>query len=101
MPAIVDDMNSYKLNDHVTVDPAAPTEIVELTCWATTARDNPNAHLGAEIWRVRGSVTGDQGNWATGSLITALGGEWSLTVPSVYPNGYGIPRGDFTVSSID
>jgi len=86
---------------NVTVDPAAPTEIVELTCWATTSRDNPNAHLGAEIWRVRGSVTGDQGNWATGSLITALGGEWSLTVPSVYPNGYGIPRGDFTVGAID
>jgi len=87
--------------ESVTVDAAAPTEIVELTCWATTSRDSPNAHLGAELWKVKGSVTGDQGNWKTGDTIAAIGGEWSLKIPSVYPDGYGVPRGAFTVGGID
>lgn len=86
---------------NVTVAPTAPTEVVELRCWAVTARDAVNAYLGHELWTVNGSVSGEQGNFATGDVITEANGAWSMTIPPVYPQGYGNPRGEFSVRSID
>lgn len=83
----------------VVIDAAAPTEIIELKCWASTSRDSPNAHLGAEIWSVNGSVTGAVGNFKTGDTISPASGEWSLVIPAVFPIGYGDARGEFSVRS--
>lgn len=85
----------------VVIGAGAPTEIIELKCWAATSRDSPNAHLGAEIWSVKGSVTGNVGNFKTGDTITPASGLWSLVIPPVFPIGYGDARGEFSVRSID
>lgn len=93
--------SSYAQNialQNVTIGSAAPTEIIELRCWATTARDSTNAHLGAELWTVKGSVSGDQGNFKTGDLITV--GASSFIIPTQYPIGYGNTHGNFTVRNI-
>jgi hypothetical protein len=86
---------------NVVISAGAPTEIIQLECWATTARNSPNAHLGAELWTARGSVVGPLGNFKTGDTISPPGGEWSLAIPAVYPEGYGDARGEISVSSIE
>ena len=85
----------------LSVGAAAPTELVELRCWAVSVADHPNAHLGAELWQVSGAVSGLVSNFATGELITSPDGYWQMRIPSVYPDGYGSPRGDFTVTEIN
>ena len=86
---------------NVVIGGGAPTEIIELKCWAATSRDSPNAHLGAEIWSAKGSVIGTVGNFKTGDTISPASGEWSLVIPPVFPIGYGDARGEFSVRSIN
>lgn len=85
----------------LTVGGAAPTELVELRCWAATSADHPNAHLGAELWEASGAVSGVVGNFKTGELIASPSGFWSMRIPSVYPDGYGISRGKFSVTEMN
>lgn len=81
----------------------AGTELVTATCFAVTGRDNPNAHLGAELWKVKGSLAGDAGEAVTGVPFSVAGSpsDWGFTIPQRLPDGYGDPHGVFSEISID
>jgi hypothetical protein len=85
----------------VTVDPTTPTELVEATCIAATSRDAPGAGLGAEIWEVRGSVSGlILDAIKSGELINAA--TFAARIPQKIPTGYTAhARGDFTVKEVN
>lgn len=87
--------------DSIYVAPGAAQEVIELRCWAVGPEQSPNAHLGREIWEVVGSISGSLGNFFTGDTVAPGSGDWSLVMPSIYPNGYPAAHGSFTVESID
>ncbi|CAK0763536.1 hypothetical protein CCP4SC76_3940003 [Gammaproteobacteria bacterium] len=76
--------------DPFEVLPHAKTEIITAECIAATAQEN--AGVGREKWSVKGSVSGDLGILSSGESITRAD-EFSLTIPSKYPPGWGTPRG--------
>lgn len=85
----------------IVVNSGAATEVIELRCWAVSPDVSPNARLGHELWAVKGSVSGDIGNFATGDTIADPAGNWSVVVPQVFPDGYPGAHGSFTVEQIN
>lgn len=79
---------------------ASATELIEIKCWAATAKDHPNASLGRELWQVKGSVSGVlASSYRTGDLFSGGGIRFSL--PVKLPDGYGAGnRGRFSVAGI-
>lgn len=80
----------------------ASTELIVATCFAVTSTDHPLARLGAERWKLKGSVSGD----ATDDVITGLpytdpAGKFGLTIPQRLPDGYGVQRGRFSIVDIE
>lgn len=74
----------------IEVASAAPTETLSIDCISA-------AIVGAEIWSVRGSVSGDLGNAISGQEFAA--GSYSLTIPQQFQPG-GIPPGDKSAALI-
>lgn len=78
----------------------AATELVEATCFAVTSADHPLARLGAERWKLKGSVSGDLGDIVTNVPYVEPDSKFGLTIPQRLPDGYGVQRGRFTVTDI-
>lgn len=80
--------------------PGASTELIEARCWAATSKDHPAAGVGRELWQVKGSVSGLlASNLVTGTLFTAPD-KFGFTIPTVLPDGFGVPRGRFSVTDV-
>jgi hypothetical protein len=77
----------------------AATEIVTATCFAVTAEDHPLAHLGAERWKLAGSVSGDLGEIVSGIPFLDPNNKFGLTIPTRLPDGFGLAKGRFEVAS--
>lgn len=75
----------------VAVEPAAPTEIVTLTCASV-------AVLGGERWRVKGSVSGGLPDCITGAPYS--GGDYGWTIPRVMPPDTPASKGKISVKDI-
>jgi len=75
----------------VAVDTDAPTEIVTLTCASV-------AVLGGELWRVKGSVSGNLPDCKTG--VPYGGGDYGWTVPRVLPPETTAASGKISVKDI-
>lgn len=75
----------------------AATELVVATCFAVTAVDHPLARLGAERWKLKGSVSGELGEIVTAEPFTAPDASFGLTIPQRLPDGYGVQRGRFSI----
>lgn len=75
----------------VAVDAGAPTEIVTLTCASV-------AVLGGELWRVKGSVSGNLPDCKTG--VPYGGGDYGWTVPRVLPPETTAATGKISVKDI-
>lgn len=81
----------------------AGTELVTATCIAVNGKDNPNAHLGAEMFKLHGSLSGDLGIVITGiPFVGGVGGreDWGATIPQRLPDNYNVPRGGFSNPTI-
>lgn len=77
----------------------APTELVEIRCWANSPKDSPNAGTGRELWQVKGSVSGVvAGAYKTGDLFA--GTNFGFQIPVKLPDGFGAQRGRFSVTGI-
>lgn len=85
---------------NVTVGADAPTQLVTATCFAVNSGDHPSAHLGAERWKLRGSLSGDLGTIVTGIPYSEPFGLFGLTIPQRLPIGYGAPKGRFAMTNI-
>lgn len=83
----------------VTVEDDANTELVTARCFAVSAADHPLAHIGAERWKLTGSVSGDLGDLVTGDLFE--GETFGLRIPKRLPDTQGTQVGKFTVVGID
>jgi hypothetical protein len=79
----------------------AATELVTATCFAVTADDHPLARLGAERWKLQGSVSGDLGEIVTGLPFTDPDGKFGLTIPVRLPDGFGVSKGRFSLVDIE
>lgn len=77
----------------------APTELVTATCYAVNGQDHPLAHIGAERWRVSGSVSGDLADAVTGIPYAAT--NFGFVIPQRLPWNFGVPRGKFSVVDIN
>lgn len=75
----------------VAVDTDAPTEIVTLTCASVSI-------LGGELWRVKGSVSGNLPDCKTG--VPYGGGDYGWTVPRVLPPETTAASGKISVKDI-
>lgn len=84
--------------ESVFVNADANTELVTARCFAVTAADHPLAHVGAELWNVTGSLSGDLGTVTTGVPFSAPDGKWGFTIPVRLPDGFGTARGRISVS---
>lgn len=76
----------------------ALTELVTAECWAVNGKDSPAAHLGAELWTVKGSLSGVVGTATTGVPFAHPDGRWGFTIPRKLPEGYGLAKGRFTAN---
>jgi hypothetical protein len=73
----------------------ANTEIITARCHANQGAEG--AGLGRERWTLRGSVSGELGNLATGEAYAHPAGLFALTVPTRLPDGYDdVARGDIS-----
>lgn len=90
--------NGNALIDISVADNAA-TELVTLTCHAVTDRDAASAHLGAELWTVEGSLSGNVGELRTGIPFEHPDGRWGFTVKQQFPSNYGGQKGRFTAGT--
>ena len=84
----------------VSIEPGAPTELIEATCIAATYAESPGAGLGYELWEVRGSVSGlIRADAQSGDIVANA--NMSVKIPQKLPEGYtALPRGSFTVKDI-
>lgn len=89
--------NANALMD-ISVAENAATELVTLTCHAVTEKDAATAHLGAELWTVEGSLSGNVGEMRTGVPFVHPDGRWGFTVKQQFPATYGNPRGKFSAN---
>lgn len=85
---------------NVSVAADAPTQLVTAICFAVNSGDHPAAHLGAERWKLRGSLSGDLGTIVTGEPYSEPAGLFGLTIPQRLPIGYGAPKGRFALTDI-
>lgn len=76
----------------------ANTELITARATAVTFKDSPLAHVGAEVWKLSGSVSGDLGEIVTGVPYLEPDGKFGLTIPQRLPDGFGTQRGNFTVT---
>jgi hypothetical protein len=85
----------------VSVSANAPTELIEATCIAATPTDSPGASLGAELWELRGSVTGLlSSSMRSGELFSNA--FFAARIPQKLPEGYiATPKGSFLVKEIN
>lgn len=82
-------------------NPGAGTELVTATCIAVTGKDNPDARVGAEIWKVNGSLSGDVGQAVTGiPFVDPVNDFWGFTIPRILPDDYNVQKGTFSVTAI-
>ncbi|MFM7013141.1 MAG: hypothetical protein ACKO0Z_28055, partial [Betaproteobacteria bacterium] len=86
--------------DNVGIGSTANTEIIQAVCIAANARENPAASVGAEIWALSGSVSGDLGTIVSGQQYSepSLPSKFALRVPRKVPEGFDKPRGKFSVT---
>lgn len=83
-----------------TAQAAAPTELVEIRCWANSPKDSPNAGVGRELWQVKGSVSGIVSTaYKTGDLFA--GSDFGFRIPVKTPDGFGVQRGRFSITGIN
>lgn len=79
----------------------AATQLITATCFAITTRDHPEARVGHERWHLKGSVSGDLGDIATGEPFTDESPEtFGLTIPVQLPDDYNSGAGRFSVTEI-
>jgi hypothetical protein len=77
----------------------AATELVEARCWAVSSKDSPQAGTGRELWQIKGSVSGVvESAYQTGALYA--GADFGFQIPVKLPDGFGVPRGRFSVTNI-
>jgi len=80
--------------------PGSSTELVEVRCWANSSKQHPSAGVGKELWQVKGSVSGlVESQLQTGKDFT-WSNKFRFAVQSRLPDGFGVPRGRFSVSDI-
>lgn len=77
----------------------ALTELVIARCYATTGRDHPLAHVGAERWEVSSSLGGKIGEAVSGEPFVDPNGRFGFTIPQRFPPGYGNQKGRFELVS--
>ncbi len=73
--------------DSIVVNNNAKTELIEIKCV-------DNSYVGAEIWDVKGSSSGDMGQVKSGILVNF--GSLAFTVPQKFPDDYGSEREDWS-----
>jgi hypothetical protein len=80
----------------------AATELVTATCYAVSLNTHPLARLGAERWRLKGSVSGALGDIVTGVPFEDPELKFGLTIPVKLPPGYNseTPVGRFSLTDI-
>jgi hypothetical protein len=84
--------------ESVTVSPIAPTELITATCFAVNSGDNPLAHLGAERWNVKGSLSGNLGTAITNIPFSAP--TFGFVIPQKLPTEFNTNKGKFDVTDI-
>lgn len=80
--------------------PGAKTELVEARCWAVSSKDHPDAGIGKELWQVKGSVSGVVDTALKTGTPLALADRFGFTIPTRLPDGFGVPRGRFSLTDI-
>lgn len=78
----------------------AKTELVEARCWAVSSKDHPNAGVGKELWQLKGSVSGVLETALKTGDPFVLSDRFQLEIPTRLPDGFGAPRGRFSLTEI-
>ena len=80
---------------NVVVGSNAATEVIIAECYAATSNDAAGVGVGAERWKLSGSVSGPAlATLKSGDRYNHPGGRFAVTVPRKVPEGFGeLPRG--------
>lgn len=78
----------------------AKTELVEARCWAVSSKDHPNAGIGKELWLLKGSVSGVLETALKTGDPFVMSNRFRLEIPTRLPDGFGSPRGLFSLTEI-
>ncbi|MFH1493728.1 MAG: hypothetical protein ABIG70_02905 [Pseudomonadota bacterium] len=81
--------------------PGSATELIEVRCWANSSRQHPAAGVGKELWQVKGSVSGLVETMLQTGQDFMLANKFGFSIRPRLPDGYGVPRGRFSVSGIN
>ena len=76
--------------------PSASTEIIVAECFANDQKTG--AGIGAEKWKLSGSVSGELGAIITDELYSHPSGKFDLRIEKKLPDGYGSTSGDISSS---